>query len=288
MSAGVVSAVEEITPAMAAKYLEANTHNRRLNKNAVAQYVGAMKRGEWKLNGDAIKFDINGVLQDGQTRLTAIIESGETIPMFVIRGLEPEAQATMDTGRKRTLGDILKLRGEANTPRLAGALNVLYNYENVGTMYTGSVKPPATPQQLIDFLDKYPDVRTALKPPYASIIDHFLTPSTASALYYLFRSVDTEDAREFYRLLASGDGLGEGDPIFALRKRLEAEARKSQGRILPHVRAAFTIKAFNAWRAGATMHALKWTGGGARQEGFPRVLEATITPKVDLPDPKNI
>lgn len=46
-----------------------------------------MKTGRWVLNGETICFDSNGVLRDGHHRLLAIIESGVTIEVLVVRGV---------------------------------------------------------------------------------------------------------------------------------------------------------------------------------------------------------
>lgn len=63
--------IEQITPAMADKYLSTMTRNRKLRDSAVVRFCHIIERGEWRLTTDAIGFDSNGHLINGQHRLTA-------------------------------------------------------------------------------------------------------------------------------------------------------------------------------------------------------------------------
>jgi len=60
--------VMTITPEIAIKMLSKNTSNRPLNQKHIAFLVRDIKAGRWKLNGDAIRFGENALL-DGQHRL---------------------------------------------------------------------------------------------------------------------------------------------------------------------------------------------------------------------------
>lgn len=111
--------VEAITPDMAEAWLKANTRNRRLRQEVVNAYAADMAAGRWQFTGETVKFDRGGNLSDGQHRLAAIAQSGATVPMLVIRGLDPDAQHVMDTGAKRTAGDALALDGVKNTTTVA-------------------------------------------------------------------------------------------------------------------------------------------------------------------------
>ena len=71
--------VETITPKLAEKWMEANKNNRPLRRSLVGRYAGAIRRGQWELNGESIKFDEDGVLFDGQHRLAAVVEANKPI-----------------------------------------------------------------------------------------------------------------------------------------------------------------------------------------------------------------
>jgi len=57
-----------ITPEIAAAMLETNTMNRPLSMPHVRKLSDALLRGEWVVNGDAIRISSNGFLIDGQHR----------------------------------------------------------------------------------------------------------------------------------------------------------------------------------------------------------------------------
>lgn len=102
---------ETITPEMAQEYLKFNTENyRSLNKLRVISYSNDMKAGKWQLNGEAIKFDTEGKLIDGQHRLQAIVRANVPVKMLVIRGIQ-EGVNLYDIGSTRSMGQIAKARG---------------------------------------------------------------------------------------------------------------------------------------------------------------------------------
>src|ERR1700753_330097 len=106
--------VMKITPEIARAWLETNIHNRPVNETVIARYVEAMKSGQWERNGETIKFANTGALLDGQHRLKAVLQSGVTIETYVVFNLPPQVFDTIDTGRNRSIGDLLALDGEAH------------------------------------------------------------------------------------------------------------------------------------------------------------------------------
>ncbi|MBQ1777739.1 MAG: hypothetical protein IIZ93_06210 [Acidaminococcaceae bacterium] len=72
-----------ITPEMAADLLEKNHYNRPINKIKVARIINDIKTGNFELTHQPIGIDEDGVLVDGQHRLTAIVECGIPVDMFV-------------------------------------------------------------------------------------------------------------------------------------------------------------------------------------------------------------
>lgn len=101
--------VERIDPDKAAKYLAENTRNRKIKVKHITNLAKAMTQGEWQVNGDAIRFDSNGKVVDGQHRLHAIIQSGVAITTVVIRNLDPDTFHTIDTNKsaRRSLTSFL-------------------------------------------------------------------------------------------------------------------------------------------------------------------------------------
>lgn len=256
---------EAITPELATTWLAHNTRNRSLRPAVVDRFASAMRRGEWQVNGDAIRFASDGTLLDGQHRLAAIIKSGITQTQLVVRGLDVSTQETMDVGGRRGLADSLKLRGESKTNELTTALNWLYRYRT-RQMSHKTVFP--TIQQAIALLDENPGLRDSLI--YGDRMQRHLRFShgLAGFLYYVFSEIDPGDAEDFFDRLISGTGLVEEDPILALRRRIEDEAIAMQ-RMEAYRMAALAIKAWNAYRDGRRVKLLMWKPGGRSPEPYP-------------------
>jgi len=263
------SEVATITPPMAEAWLARNKRNRHLAPWLVDRYAKAMGRGEWRLNGDPIRFDEVGDLLDGQHRLAAIVKSGITVESVVLRGIPAITQDTMDTGRKRTIADVLALRGEAHAIPLAAALNTLHKLE------TDAWRANATPtaQQALALLNSHPGLRasvpvgerTARRVPG-------LAGGITAALHYHFSGIDDAaeaDAKDFFERLASGADLDEDSPILTLRRtfgRLHAE----RGHASAVRMTALVILAWNAYRDGRPLKLLRWSPGGSRPDSFPQ------------------
>lgn len=101
--------IVNITPAMASEWLKLNITNRRLRRSVVDGIKSALVRGEYIPTHQGIAFSEDGVLLDGQHRLTAISELRDGMfPMLVARGVSNDAFKVMDIGLKRTAADSLR------------------------------------------------------------------------------------------------------------------------------------------------------------------------------------
>lgn len=257
-----------ITPEIAAEWLHQNSHNRSLKPSVIERYAGAMRRGEWNVNGDAIRFAQDGALLDGQHRLAAIYRSGTTLVQLVVRGLESDAQETMDVGVRRSLKDMLKLRGESRPGELGSALAWLHRYR-LRQMIDRSLVP--TPQEAFRLLEDNPGIRESLVVGERVGKSLRFSRGLVIALHYVFTEIDQEDADTFFERLGSGAELQETDPIHVLRRVVTADSLAPQ-RMVTYRLAALTIKAWNAYRDGRPIVLLRWKSGGAHPEAFPYPL----------------
>lgn len=101
--------IVRVTPEVAINYLKSNKKNRGVDKRKVEFYSSQMKNGEWKENGESIIFDTKGILKDGQHRLLAVISSKKSFLFPIITGVSSDVMPTIDTGKNRSLADILTL-----------------------------------------------------------------------------------------------------------------------------------------------------------------------------------
>lgn len=267
----VTVAVELITPDQARQYLGFNTHNRKCRTNKVLAYANDMRSGNWQMNGASISFGADGVLQDGQHRLMAIIEADVPVAMLVVKGLQPSAQDTIDTGIQRKLSDVLTLKGEFSATALATAIRSVYIWQSGDRSFGGQSKGSvATMPQLIKCFEGNQWIRD-LCPLMQRIARNAKLPiAVNAALVYAFNVADPTDAEFFWERLMSEEGHEKGDPIFALRRSL-LSSKDHRGTRNVNYLAAITIKAWNKYRAGDSCDMITYRTGGAQPEKFPEV-----------------
>lgn len=105
----------KVTPELAAKWLEKN-NNRRLRMPRVEEMARDMLNGQWRDTHQAIAFNCDGSLKDGQHRLHAVVKSGVPQVFWIATGLSDEAGVHIDTHAPRSDCDAFQLAGaEAGT-----------------------------------------------------------------------------------------------------------------------------------------------------------------------------
>lgn len=127
----ITAQVETITPEKAAAlFAMVPEYQRNIRTNRVAQIAHDMESGLWQLNGEPIIISKYGELMDGQHRIAAVIKADVTVPMMVIRGVEPDTYKTIDKCLPRSIAD-----GLPNTPN-AKSVSVIAKawceYEHTG------------------------------------------------------------------------------------------------------------------------------------------------------------
>lgn len=262
--------IVQITPAMAKELLRRNTGNRKLKPPVTKRLAGAMKRGEWALNGEAIKVSDKGRLMDGQHRLQAIIDSGVSIRTVLIEGLPDTTQETMDQGQRRTLADALKMRGERYVNELAAVLRIIHSFEQHSTPYPPG---PITVQEGIYTLDHNPTIRKTIEYCMAQFPTNlrWAPRTTLAGLMYLFDKIDHGDAVDFMIKLRTGSDMDSNHAVFVLRETL-FEFMQSRDPISSRIKMAVIIKAWNAYHDGEPMqNRIKFRSGGRKPEQFPRI-----------------
>lgn len=247
---------ETITPVVAEQYLSKNTRNRNKKKLAIQRYARDMIAGRWQETGEAIKFDTNGDLCDGQNRLFAVIESGATVDMAVIRGVAPEAMKVMDIVAPRSGADSLKMAGYYNTNALQAAANAHYAY-NTGLlrhcMYTVDSTMRMTNAEVVDYVDAHPQI-----PQLVAVANTFRRPlplpagAIATAYDTLVR-IDADQAADFFNRIQDMISTGKGDPVGTLIQRAMRE-RAGRNRVEVSTGLFYIFRAWNAFRDGVPFH----------------------------------
>lgn len=142
----------DVSPEVAERLLTYNTNNRKLKQKAVAEYAYKMANGLWNSNSlDPIVITKDGVLENGQHRLKAVIKSGKTIEMYVITGAV-SAAGTYDMNVPRTMTDTLVIRGKANKNVTSNDVQAVVRF-----VFELLSLPRKTPELVEKYCDVYDD-----------------------------------------------------------------------------------------------------------------------------------
>lgn len=242
----ITTEFEQISPDKAREYLNHMAHNRYLREATVNAYAADMAAGIWQVNGETVIFNSLGELTDGQHRLAAIVKSGLTLPMLVVRGVAPEAMSTIDVGRRRTVGNVLAMEGWANSAVAASVarLTLIYDLENFSAASVNSISSP----QVYEYAVHHGEAIARAAHRATQLAAHVPAQhSVIGTAYYLFWRVDIEACESFFNAMVNMRTDGEGDPRLALMRRLTTidvdRTRVSQLHALD-----LFLRAWNAWR----------------------------------------
>jgi hypothetical protein len=227
VSPNLKSKVVMVTPKKAEEWLAKNGVNRPLSDSRVARYAEEMKKGNWHCNGEPIIFTEDYTrLLEGQHRLSAVILSGCTVPMYVTVGVPEEAFITLGSGASRTAADWFKIKGEPHYSHLAATLTRIWFYEQSGgaSMHNSGSNAVPSKTDLDDLLGKFPKIRDSVE--FCLKAENntagLALPSTLlSACHFVFaKKFGREKADDFVTRLATGENMARNHPIMLLRKRL--------------------------------------------------------------------
>lgn len=270
------SAIETITPELALDWLTANVHNRPKKLAQIERLKADMLSGRFAVNGETLKFSRSGQLLDGQNRLHACWESGETIRSLVVRGL-PDGTVihrTIDSGVHRSLKDSLAIERYPSATTFGAMVAMLWRYEKRENHDPRGVPIMPTVEQAMEVITRHPAIEVFVRPAEAVRKACGIQVSVGGTLMYLTSRIeDAEyDHQVFWDGLRSGVGLSPDDntnPILLLRDAMVATGRGRKS-VNDWVMAyALVAKAWNMFREGIRMKHLVWRQGGATPEPFP-------------------
>lgn len=259
----------DVTPDLAAKWLALNIENNRsLRRRAVERYARDMKAGRWLPCGDPIRFDEQGRLIDGQHRLHAVLSSGVTVRMVVLRGLSTAAFGGIDNQTPRHTRDFVTLQ---NATRVVAAARVAMAYErSAGASVLNSL---SSRQEELAFID---DNEEALLQSVTLCQTHgrsVLTPSLVAFCHFILAKKDRAAADLFIGKLLDGENVS--GPVYLLRERLLDETKTSK--LTNQQKVYLVFRAWNAFRAKERISKLQLPRG-ADAAGAPIDL-TTVAPK---------
>ncbi|WP_144872464.1 hypothetical protein [Microbacterium sp. 1.5R] len=262
-----------VTPELAVSWLALNIdNNRNVRKSRINGYVRDIQSDRWVITGEAIKFDTEGRLIDGQNRCQAIVAAGKGAWVLVVRGVSEEALVVLDSGAARSTGDMLIITGlsERADAKDVGAIARLQ------TAYqAGDVKHAAshiggsyglTKSELAEAVLTIPYIEFAAR--HARGMYRYLRlPVSALGVAFLeFSKLSADDTAEFFNRIRDGIQNGPGDPFLTLSRRVTSDLQSGAARRILPGQALFYL--FRTWNAFREHEALVKLQIGSTQAGF--------------------
>lgn len=258
----VTSEIVDLSPELAEKWLARNTRNRNIRGRKVREFAADMRNGNWRLEVSAIGFDWNGVMLNGQHRCLAVIESGVTIRVNVMKGLDPETREVIDTGGKRSAGDALKFHGvERHVTLIAAVARIALAREGgyLQKALAGSY-PTASHSDIRTWVDDNADVAYAVELASATYKAIGVAPAPLAYCIYTLEKLDGSAAVEFITSSAEFRTTGKGDPRTVMMDVFRAAALGQRRKVSVAETIYVIFTAWNAFVSGKSLGAVKPRG----------------------------
>lgn len=248
--------IKNITPALAEIMLAHNEENRPIRRHKVDQHIRNLQEKNFILTHQGIAFSKEGMLNDGQHRLKAIVESGISAPMTVTFGCAREEFEVIDQGGSRTSADIMHIKGRDN-PKIRASISArVLSFEDKDNKHLTAQKITnyeATLNQ--DLMNEACECGVKAR--------KISPPATVGLAYYHIRAntkQSGEKINQFWDSFVSGASLPASSPILKIRNLLVEghDFGQKSGTQRAIKEAAAIILAWNAWAGGTRFTKGKW------------------------------
>lgn len=287
------ASIEYVTPEMAAALLEHNTRNRHISRPRVSALAQKITDGQFKLTGQAhVIVGSDGVLLNGQHTLSAIVEAGIAIPTVVSRGIDPLAFDAIDTGLKRTAGQVLAMDGRQDTATLAASIRNSLIVEQMTRVDGGWSLPNNARINNEDVFAEFnrDQVGWSWAANVAQVYSGaarksglLLMPSPIGTFAFWAQEAGApmEDVENFIELVISDEGHRDGLPQTTLRRRLASLTRRRNAMNLRLDVIAGWGKAWNAHVDGRSLDQIRTWSRRSTTFPKPRLAAVAAAPVVD-------
>ena len=228
-----------VTPEMAKAWLDQNTRNRKVTKGHVDKLARDMAAGRYAFTGDAIRFDSDRVLIDGQHRLLACVKAETPFETMVIYNLPPETQDKIDAGKARNSSDVMSMLGYHNTLILSGACRLILEERTAVQM--NNIK--YTTSEILDVLSRHRELPASVITCSSIKYPRGLSIPQLSTIYYVGKHILNVPriADEFLTVIRTGIPMYEGDAAHAYREKIVKDSggatalkRREKWRLFKH------------------------------------------------------
>lgn len=254
----------KLSPGEAKEILRGNENNRHLNKHLINKYLRLMNMGRWVLNGETIKLGQESgelVLLDGQHRLNSIALADKPVSVSLAIGLSPSHFKTIDTGRARSAGDILKMAGYKNVHVLSAAIRWMLTYQRDEHLNWTS---ELCPEDILDGLKQWPKMQELVT--HAERLRFVIQPSISLFFMYITRHIDADLSFDFFNKLEHGEGMDDKSSILMFRT-IMSKYRAQQLLFDKRYAIAYLINAWNSYYTDIPVRSIRWRSG----QPFPEI-----------------
>ena len=259
--------VRWVTPDVAKEMLKRNVSNRKPSEKHIKFLSDEMTKGNWKFDGQPLRFSESGGLLDGQHRLFAIINSKTTQQFLIVAGIEVEAFKVMDTGRTRNGGDVFGINGVVNPAACATTVKIIMAHYNG---LHGDATSKSSNTDLWNFfeenrsIEKFVSTSQNLYGEFGRV----LPLTTIAAFRFLMAEKNVTDSDDFWKSVCSGLALEKNSPVKILRQKLITD-KISKASLPFKEKKAITFKAWNCYRTKKEIKVLRWNKDN---EPFPELI----------------
>jgi hypothetical protein len=244
-----------LTPTLAAHLLGDNPDNRQIRPQKLAQLASDIRSGRWVFNGEPLLISANGLLNDGQHRCTAVIETNLAIEVLIVFGLDRASRVTVDQGVARAAADYLTMGSVGNATLVASVGRLLIAYERSEGKNINSTALVTNGEILARFSDDENMVKSAT---FAGTMHthakKLAPPSIIGTCHYLMSRVNAAKTEEYLRQVCVGENIRKSDPAFAVREGLFRDRLKRVEKM--HI----IFRGWNAVRQGRKLDLAKVIG----------------------------
>lgn len=257
--------IETITPERAQELLQNPLEGQRhVRKRHAERLSEEILHGRFRLSCDAIVI-VSGKLANGQHRLSAVVIAGRSVQFLVLRTNDADLFKVIDSGVKRTVGDVLGVPSARHIAAMAN-IGIAYDRNLISATGFGNKTSLCTRSEIVDYANVYMDHLQEA----AGVVDalyqkyRLLNRIVGASFLYLASRSHKQRAVEFVTQVYTG----EGTPSAALdiRDRLIKNACSIAKLKSPYL-LAMMIKALKSYLQGTRPARL----GVKENEEYPRL-----------------
>lgn len=231
--------------------------NRKSLQSLIEEMAAEILAGEWHFSHQGIGFDRYNLV-DGAHRLKALRLAAQTkpdirVPFVIVTGMPDEAMGVIDSNRRRSLSNMLTMKGYANVMQLSAVGRLMYlfsgaQFDKADRVYWSNARPTRRAVR------QYIDANHGLLSDGLRVANRsrLLTPASTAAAWCIItrKPHDAAKVEAFFDQLLVGEHIGRGDPAFAVRRFAE-NARSDKGPMVDtYIQLAVVLKAWLKFRDG--------------------------------------